>query len=76
MKTISLRIEDELKKEMEKLKWINWSEIIRGIIKKKIEEEEKKKVGYAVKVHMDILSKVKRSEIDSSEIIRKFREIR
>jgi hypothetical protein len=76
MKTISLRIEDELKKEMEKLKWINWSEIIRRIIKKKIEEEEKKKVGYAVKVHMDILSKVKRSEIDSSEIIRKFREIR
>ena len=37
---ISVRIDKELKKEMDKLSYINWSEVIRRAIEKKIEEEK------------------------------------
>lgn len=42
MAIITVRIDDELKKEMDKLSYINWSEVIRQSIIKTIEEEKKK----------------------------------
>ena len=74
MRVISLRVEDKLKKEMERMKWVNWSEVLRESLRRKIEEEKRKRIGYAVKMHMEILSKVRKSKIDSVSIIRKFRE--
>jgi Arc/MetJ-type ribon-helix-helix transcriptional regulator len=45
MPTISIRIDEELKKKMEELSHINWSEVIRGKIDEVIEEEMKRKKG-------------------------------
>jgi len=45
MQTISIRIDEELKKKMTELSHINWSEVIRRKIKEVIEEEMKIKKG-------------------------------
>jgi metal-responsive CopG/Arc/MetJ family transcriptional regulator len=45
MPTISIRIDEELKKKMEELSHINWSEVIRNKIEEVIEEEMKRKKG-------------------------------
>jgi Arc/MetJ-type ribon-helix-helix transcriptional regulator len=45
MPTISIRIDEELKKKMEELSHINWSEVIRKKIEEIIEEEMKRKKG-------------------------------
>jgi Arc/MetJ-type ribon-helix-helix transcriptional regulator len=45
MPTISIRINEELKKKMEELSHINWSEVIRRKIEEVIEEEMKRKKG-------------------------------
>lgn len=47
MRTITIRIDDELKKRMEKLK-INWSEYIRDAIRRRVELEERKKAARAL----------------------------
>jgi len=43
MPTISIRIDDELKRKMDELSYINWSEVIRRKIEEVIKEEERKK---------------------------------
>jgi Arc/MetJ-type ribon-helix-helix transcriptional regulator len=45
MPTISIRIDEELKKKMGELSHINWSEVIRKKIEEVIEEEMKRKKG-------------------------------
>ena len=40
MAIISIRIDDKLKKEMDRLKHINWNEIIRRAIIRTINEEK------------------------------------
>ena len=45
MSTISIRIDEELKKKMTELSHINWSEVIRKKIEEVIEEEMKRKKG-------------------------------
>lgn len=42
MTTISLRVKDEIKKKMDELAYINWSELLRRHIQEKIAEEEGK----------------------------------
>ncbi len=59
---ISVRINKELKKEMDKLSYINWSEVIRQAIEKKIEEEKSK-------IRERDIARIKRA----SEITRKLR---
>lgn len=44
MAIITVRIDDELKKEMDELSYINWSEVIRQSIIKTIEEERRKRL--------------------------------
>ncbi|MFP3260616.1 MAG: VapB-type antitoxin [Sulfolobus sp.] len=43
MPIISINVDDELKKKMDELSYINWSEVIRRKIEEVIEEEERKK---------------------------------
>ncbi|MGC9136415.1 VapB-type antitoxin [Caldivirga sp.] len=43
MPIISIRVDDELKKKMDELSYINWSEVIRRKIEEVIEEEERKR---------------------------------
>ena len=40
MAIITIRIDEKLKKKMEKLKQINWSEVVRQAISNMIEKEE------------------------------------
>jgi len=75
-KVYSFKIDDDLVKRMKKFSYINWSEYIREAIKKKLLEEDRRRVGYAVKLHMEILNKVSESDSDITEIIRRFREMR
>jgi len=41
MPIISVRIDEELRRKMKKLGYINWSEFIRNAIREKIKEEER-----------------------------------
>ena len=69
---ITVRIPKELKEEMKKLKGINWSEVVREAIEKKIQQEKAK---WAVSV-MRKISKKAKLEKPSHEIIREFRDLR
>ncbi|KYH36638.1 MAG: hypothetical protein AYL29_012030 [Candidatus Bathyarchaeota archaeon B24] len=40
---VSFRVDKELKKKMEELSYINWSEVVRRAIAKVVEEESSKK---------------------------------
>ena len=73
---ITIRLDEELKKKMNEMKWIRWSEVIREAIKKKLEEEKRKNIAYAVKLHLELLSKQKKTNEDSTELLRKFRDER
>ena len=48
MAIISVRVSEEIKKRMEKLKHINWSEVIRKAIIEVLEEEEGRNLARAV----------------------------
>ena len=43
MPTISIRIDEKLKRKMDELSYINWSEVLRRKIEEVVEEEEKKR---------------------------------
>lgn len=75
MTTVSVRIDPELKKEMEKLNHLNWSEIIRQAIKKRLKNESEKNLAKAVLIN-DKLRKEAPEGFNSTELIRKFREKR
>ncbi|HIQ13508.1 MAG TPA: hypothetical protein EYH44_03895 [Thermoprotei archaeon] len=44
MPIITVRIDDKMKRMMDELRYINWSEVIRDAIARKIEEEMKRKI--------------------------------
>ena len=75
MSSISVRIDLKLKKMMESHKHINWSEIIRQAISKKLQNEQKRNVARAVLINEKIRKKAP-DNYDSTEIIRKFRDER
>ena len=69
---ISVRIPKELKESMKNIPYINWSEVVREAIEKRIREE---KIKWALKVMNEISLKAKPKEA-SEEIIRRFRDER
>ncbi|MCS7364157.1 MAG: ribbon-helix-helix domain-containing protein [archaeon GB-1867-035] len=69
---ISVRIPKELKESMKNFPYINWSEVVREAIEKRIREE---KIKWALKVMNEISLKAKPKEA-SEEIIRRFRDER
>jgi len=75
MSSISVRIDSKLKKMMESNKHINWSELIRQAIAKRLRNEQKKNVARAVLINEKIRKKAP-DDYDSTEIIRKFRDER
>jgi Arc/MetJ-type ribon-helix-helix transcriptional regulator len=74
MTVITVRINEEIKKMMNKIN-INWSEFIREAIRNKIEEERNKNLAKAVLINERIRKKSK-GEMKAEEIIRKFRDKR
>lgn len=75
MTNISVRIDPELKKKMDSLKHLNWSEIIRKAIKSEIRNEIEINKAKAVLLNEKI-RKIAPENFNSVEIIRNFRETR
>ena len=63
------RIDDELKKKMDKYKFINWSEVIRSELVKFIERLESRNLAEALLLNEKAR---KKSERDTTEIIREW----
>jgi len=72
---VSVRISEETKRRMEKLRHINWSEVIRKAILKVIEEEEDRNLARAVLITEKVRKKAPKGW-DSSQIIRYWRDSR
>ena len=70
-----MRIDPELKDEMDKLKHLNWSEIIRVAIKNAVQNETKKNQAKAVLIN-ERIRKTAPDNFSSVEIIRNMRENR
>lgn len=75
MTNISVRIDPEMKKKMDSLKHLNWSEIIRKAINSEIQNETEVNKAKAVLLNEKIRKKAPEN-FNSVDIIRKFREER
>jgi len=74
MTVITVRIDEETKKMMDKIN-INWSEAIRQAIRRTIEEEREKNLAKAVLIN-ERIKKKSRGELKAEDIIRRFRDER
>ena len=63
MRTITVRVPDELYKRMKMHKEINWSEVIRDAIRAELERIESVSTG------AEIMERLKRMGVDEREII-------
>ena len=75
MANFSIRIDPELKKKMDSLKHLNWSEIIRKAIRSEIQNEIEINKAKAVLLNEKI-RKIAPENFNSVEIIHRFREER
>ena len=69
MSLISFRVPKELKRRMEELKHINWSEILRRAIKETLEREKSRSLAKAVLINERIRKKAPKGW-DSTKAIR------
>ena len=80
MKTMSTKIPEELRKRVEKLSHINWSEVMRLSIVKKVEEEEERMIYRDRKLIENSLKKMKKmrrkAKGDTTEELRTWREVK
>jgi len=74
MTVFSVRIDEETRKLMEKVK-INWSEFIRNAIRNRVMEEERKNLAKAVLI-TERIRKKSAGEAKAEEIVRRFRDER
>jgi predicted DNA-binding protein len=70
--TVSVRIPEELKKRMDEISWVNWSEILREAIVQALEREEGKKLAEAVMI-IERLRKDAQKDWDTTDFIRQDR---
>ncbi|MBD3226796.1 MAG: hypothetical protein GF329_01305 [Candidatus Lokiarchaeota archaeon] len=83
MKVVSFKIDPELKKKMQKFKDINWSEVLREAVKKRIKIEEElrsnefdRALAIKASAEIDDLRGKTSGVWNGAEEIRKWREIR
>jgi hypothetical protein len=80
MTTMSTKIPEKLKKRVEKLSHINWSEVMRLSIIKKVEEEEAKMVRRdreSMERSLQIIDRLRRkAQGNTTEELRKWREVK
>jgi len=72
---VSVRVSEEIKRRMDRLKHINWSEVIRRAIIKVLEEEEGRNLAKALLINERIRKKAPKGW-DSTELIRFWRDHR
>ena len=75
MPVISVRVSEEIKRRMDRLKHINWSEVIRRAIIEVLEEEEGRNLAKALLINERIRKKAPKGW-DSTELIRFWRDHR
>ena len=75
MAIFSIRLDDQLKREMKKLRHVNWSEIIRQAIVKKINEEKSRNLAKAVLLNEKVRKEAPKNW-DTTKILRYWREHR
>ncbi|MFQ5980981.1 MAG: antitoxin [Candidatus Heimdallarchaeota archaeon] len=75
MANISVRVDDELKKEMEQLKHVNWSEVVRKAIQDYISQKNHRNLGKAVLL-TEKIRKTAPADYDSASVIREWRDKR
>ncbi|UCE12285.1 MAG: VapB-type antitoxin [Candidatus Heimdallarchaeota archaeon] len=77
---MSAKIPEELKKRVEKLSHINWSEVMRLAILKRVEEEEKRIMDRNRKIIEQSSQKMdqlrRKAQGNTTEELRAWREIR
>ena len=74
MAVVNVRLDKETKKRMEAIR-VNWSEVVREAIRRKIEEENGKNLAKAVLIN-ERLRRESKGEMKAEDIIRKFRDER
>jgi len=74
-KTLSVKVDAELREHMRRLKHVNWSEVIRESIRKKIEEENGRNIAEAVSLN-ERLRKAAPERWDSTKVIKEWRSKR
>jgi len=72
MKTLTVKVDDELKERMKRLRHVNWSEVIRESIRRKIEEENGRNIAEAVLIN-ERLRREAPEGWDSAKVIREWR---
>ncbi|MEW6069828.1 MAG: hypothetical protein AB1485_04360, partial [Candidatus Thermoplasmatota archaeon] len=60
MVTISVRVDEELLKEMRKLPHINWSEVVRNALRERAEREKVRDIVRAITVTEKLRKKAKK----------------
>jgi hypothetical protein len=74
MTVITVRVDEETKSMMGSID-VNWSEVIRSAIKRRIEEEKMRNLAKAVLINEE-LRRPSKGEEKAEEIIRRFRDER
>jgi len=74
MTVITVRVDEETKRRMDSID-VNWSEVIRHAIRRRIEEEKRKNLAKAVLINEEV-RKASRGEMKAEDIIRRFRDER
>lgn len=74
MTVITVRVDEETKNLMGSID-VNWSEVVRSAIRKRIEEEKRRNLAKAVLINEE-LRRPSRGEEKAEEIIRRFRDER
>lgn len=75
MANISVRVDEELKKEMEQMRHVNWSEVIRKAIQEYVSQKEQNNLAKAVLL-TERIRKVAPEGYNSTRTIREWREKR
>jgi len=83
MEVVSIKVDPETKRRMEHLRDINWSEVLRQAIRRRLELEERlrapvdrRRALAAARRMDDFRKRVGPSDFDSTREIRKWRDLR
>jgi metal-responsive CopG/Arc/MetJ family transcriptional regulator len=80
VEVVSARIDEDTRRKMRRLRHVNWSEVVRGAIRDKIREEERRRERDAAEVGeaLRLMDSIRRphSGFDGTEEIRKWRDLR
>ena len=74
MTVITVRVDDDIKSAMDKVD-VNWSEVIRSAIMRRIEEEKRRNLAKAVLINEELRRSARDEEL-AEDIIRRFRDER